>query len=437
MDFIKKYYNAIVGVAIMGIFVLGLTLSGSASGILASISDAVGGQQAQTSSNPSCVIPINLSPGSVTQGTGYVRVLQKFLNRMNYTVSNSGVGAPGQEYNTFDTKTKNALTLYQAANGIAPNNGYLGAVSRTNINSKLTAVDCAPNSPFYFRDVQGQYDSYDPGDKMEIKVDVVEAGDKSKATKSEGFNVQAYLYKGGANRTQALANVTPLPANPVGSYNAWFNTQTNQWEVNMNVPATGGDYLLKVVAYCSKTASYCDDKYGKGGEIKQVIPIRVSTIVTDAVSPLVDFVSAGTSIAAGTSTNDDQGTFTIKFRVTALEYDIYVSSLADAKLAGITTGKTSVVVDRNGVATIGGVSVALSNITDSSINPAGLYTIKAGESETFELTSTVQLPAAGKAGLFRAVLGGFSWGTSATDSTPNNVYTSNLGAFRTSYVGLN
>jgi hypothetical protein len=157
---------------------------------------------------------------------------------------------------------------------------------------------------------------------------------------------------------------------------------------------------------------------------------RTSGIMLDLVG------TPTTSVAAGTSTNDDQGTFTIKFKVTAIGDNVYVSSLADAKLSGVTSGKTSVLVDRAGTATVGGVTVAITNNTDTDLTSVGNYLIEEGDSETFTLTTTVQLPTAGLSGLFRAVLGGVSW--SITDvATPANAYTSNLDNFKTDYVGLN
>ncbi len=147
-------------------------------------------------------------------------------------------------------------------------------------------------------------------------------------------------------------------------------------------------------------------------------------------------VSVKTSVAAGTAANDDQGTFTITYKVTAFGNSMYVSSLADAKLTGVTTGQTSVNVDRAGTATIGGTSVALSNLTDTTKTSVGNYLIEEGSSETFELTVTVQLPTSGAAGLFKAALGGVSYST--TDiATPGSTYTSSLDAFKTSYIGLN
>jgi len=148
-------------------------------------------------------------------------------------------------------------------------------------------------------------------------------------------------------------------------------------------------------------------------------------------------ISSNFSVAAGQSANDDLGTFTIRYSVTAFGDTAYVSSLADAKLSGVTTGKTSINVDRAGTATIGGTSVTLKNTTDTTLNAAGLYEIQEGETNIFEVTTTVQLPAAGSAGQFRASLGGVSWTNTSTQAAPANTYTSNLDAFQTAYYGLN
>lgn len=141
--------------------------------------------------------------------------------------------------------------------------------------------------------------------------------------------------------------------------------------------------------------------------------------------------------SAGTGANDDLGTFTIKFKVTAVGDAIYVPSLVAATTT--TTGyngNTVVIADRAGTATKGGVSVGLTNQTDTTLTDAGNYKIEEGESETFLVTTTIQLPSAGDAGLFRASLSGVAW--SLTDVVPvTNLYTSNLDAFKTAQYGLN
>ena len=139
--------------------------------------------------------------------------------------------------------------------------------------------------------------------------------------------------------------------------------------------------------------------------------------------------------ATGTSLNNDGadndlGTFTLKFKVTAVGDTVYVSSLADAQLTGNTAGFTTILVDRAGTATVGGVTASIENDTDTTVNAAGLWQINEDTSETLTLTTTVQLPAAGLAGIYHAVLGGVSWGTSSTVSIPPNSYTSELDSFK-------
>lgn len=150
-------------------------------------------------------------------------------------------------------------------------------------------------------------------------------------------------------------------------------------------------------------------------------------------------VSTSTSSTAGTSSNDDLGTFTIKFKVKALGDTVYVSSLVSGTTSGVTTGKTSVHPDRAGTATVAtnGFSVTMINLTSTTLNGAGLYQLDENEEDTFEVTTTLQLPSAGLAGQYRVALGGVSWDTDSTDDTPDNQYTSNLDDFVTSYMGLN
>jgi hypothetical protein len=153
----------------------------------------------------------------------------------------------------------------------------------------------------------------------------------------------------------------------------------------------------------------------------------------------VAFISSNTSIMSGDSSNDDTGTFTIRFKVTANGSNVYVSSLSthSAYPDSINIGNTSVYVEKSGVAVTGGVSTSLTNQTDDNINSAGFYEIEDGYSETFELTATVQLPEAGTAGYYRVSINGITWSTDPTGSTASSIYNSGLELLKTSYVGLN
>lgn len=143
----------------------------------------------------------------------------------------------------------------------------------------------------------------------------------------------------------------------------------------------------------------------------------------------VALISDSASVTSGSGSNDDLGTFRIRFRVTAVGSDIYMASAV--------ANAVTYTVDRAGTTTSGGVSATLTNLTDTTLTPSvGDYLIQEGTSQVFELTVTAQLPAAGTAGLYRASLTGVKWDID-DDPTPDNTYTSNLDQFSTEYIGLN
>lgn len=153
----------------------------------------------------------------------------------------------------------------------------------------------------------------------------------------------------------------------------------------------------------------------------------------------VAFISSNTAVMAGDSSNDDTGTFTIRFKVTANGSNVYVSSLSthSAYPDSINVGNTSVYVEKSGVVVVDGVSTSLINLTDDNKNSAGLFEIEDGYSETFELTTSVRLPDAGTAGHYRVSINGITWSTDPTGSTASGVYSSGLDLLKTSYVSLN
>ena len=59
-----------------------------------------------------------------------VRSLQIYLNSHGFPVSISGAGSVGSETTTFGPKTAQALSRFQAANGISPAVGYFGPMTR-------------------------------------------------------------------------------------------------------------------------------------------------------------------------------------------------------------------------------------------------------------------------------------------------------------------
>jgi hypothetical protein len=151
---------------------------------------------------------------------------------------------------------------------------------------------------------------------------------------------------------------------------------------------------------------------------------------------MLTLVSTSASVTAGTSASDDLGEFIIKFKVKAIGSAAYVSSVAAASLT--TTGNGAIVgVERSGTATIGGVSVTVVNTTDTDLTANGNYEISDGDEETFEMTTTVQLPTAGAAGQYRALLRALDWSVTDDAVIAGAGYTTNLDSFKTSYKALN
>ncbi len=145
----------------------------------------------------------------------------------------------------------------------------------------------------------------------------------------------------------------------------------------------------------------------------------------------VTLVSTATDATVGTSTNDDVGLFTLKFKVKAIGDTVYMSS--------ISTDGTSVnwAVDKAGTATSAStISATLVNSTDDDKTAVGNYQIEEGEEETFELSISVPLGAGGTSGQYRAAIDGILWDTS-DDTSMANTYSSNLDDFKTSYKVLN
>jgi len=74
----------------------------------------------------------NLTTGS---SGADVLALQKYLNAHGFIIAKGGAGSPGNETNTFGSKTRAALAAYQKSNGISPAIGYFGPLTRAFISS--------------------------------------------------------------------------------------------------------------------------------------------------------------------------------------------------------------------------------------------------------------------------------------------------------------
>lgn len=143
----------------------------------------------------------------------------------------------------------------------------------------------------------------------------------------------------------------------------------------------------------------------------------------------VTFVSATEAKSASDTDNGDTGTFTIKYKLTAIGDDVYVSTTVSTSGAK----NNLYAVDISGTASTTDSSAVLVNNTDSTVT-SGLYLIQEGESETFTLT--VLRNGSSTDGLYRAALTSIKWDDEAGDTTPDNNYTTNLDDFKTDYLSL-
>lgn len=69
------------------------------------------------------------------RGIEEIRTLQKFLNFIGFTVSETGPGSKGRETAIFGYSTRNALIEFQRAYNITPAEGYFGPITRGVVNS--------------------------------------------------------------------------------------------------------------------------------------------------------------------------------------------------------------------------------------------------------------------------------------------------------------
>jgi hypothetical protein len=142
------------------------------------------------------------------------------------------------------------------------------------------------------------------------------------------------------------------------------------------------------------------------------------------------------SQSAVSNNNDaaDTGTFKIKFKITANDTTVYVSSLVSA---------VTYAVDRAGTATTANTITGFTTVTDGTggasaaddLTSVGNYTIQDGDFLTLELTVTVPNGTGGTTAQYKTAITGVLWDT-LDDTSPANTYSSNLGNFKTDTVLL-
>lgn len=206
-----------------------------------------------------------------------------------------------------------------------------------------------------------------------------------------------------------------------------------------------GDTLKAEVTSTNRDNISAEDESGEDLENND----KSGTALGDAIAFFdtgvqVTFVSATESVSTTDGSDNDTGTFTIKYRVTAQDGTIYVSNSADATVSTSIADETIsgdgvlYLVEGDGSAVTTGLSDIITyktingNVTNSSNG------VRLDEGETAEFTLTVTRTNTGSGsddGLYRMMLKAVGWNTN--DSTTWNVYDFELSDYKTDPVSLN
>ncbi len=158
---------------------------------------------------------------------------------------------------------------------------------------------------------------------------------------------------------------------------------------------------------------------------------------------MVSFVSATESSAVDDGSDDDTGTFVLKFTVEAFGGTVYVSDTAAATVS-TSIAETSLtnadgilyLVEDSGTATVDDLADLLTEEGDADLSASNNWTLTDGEESTFTLTVTQTNDSIEDDGLYRMLLKSIGWNT--TDSaTVYNVYDFDLEDFKTDPLSLN
>lgn len=159
----------------------------------------------------------------------------------------------------------------------------------------------------------------------------------------------------------------------------------------------------------------------------------------------VEFVSASESVTTGNSSNDDLGTFTIKFTVEAINGTVYVADTATATTdstpqTGATADGLQYTVVQGSTATVGDVSAVVNYTTSDGASASGGGYIQLDEGDSTEITLTISRTnnTTGDSGLYQASLVGIEWSTADTlGAAAGSLYTFDLEDFETDPISLN
>lgn len=157
----------------------------------------------------------------------------------------------------------------------------------------------------------------------------------------------------------------------------------------------------------------------------------------------VTLLDTSRTVTTGQSANDDVGTFTIRFRVEALDGTVYISRTAEATDTSspnvATSGGIQYRVVQGSTATTDDVSAVVTFTTGNGARLVG-GNIELNEGERTDITLTVSRTnnAMGDSGLYQMFLEGIKWNTS-NDTTAGDgfLYTFDLEDYQTDPISLN
>lgn len=151
----------------------------------------------------------------------------------------------------------------------------------------------------------------------------------------------------------------------------------------------------------------------------------------------VDFVSSSAerTFTADATGEDDQGTYTITFEVTAFGADMYIdksSEVAGGDAAG--QGVEFAVTSTAGTPVLGS-DLLESNVTETA-DTANVFYVEKDTTREFSLVVIYAADTTPTDGSHEVAISSINWGT-ATDDTNANYYTFDLGEFKTNSLFLN
>ncbi|MBC7836338.1 peptidoglycan-binding protein [Acetobacteraceae bacterium] len=171
---------------------------------------------------------------------------------------------------------------------------------------------------------------------------------------------------------------------------------------------------------------------------EQSVVANTETALRGGASPAtesgIEVALVDTSVEKGSQQNT--GTFTMSFDVTAVDDDIYLdrSVTRVPPKEGISAGDgfSWIVMPDSTTDAVSATAVVVTKETESG-DSRGAFKVSEGETRRFTMVVTLE---AAHAGTIALGLASINWTTDSSDTTPDNQYTAGLGSFQTSFLSF-